>query len=202
MSASDIEYKFVVMGGGAVGKSSLTCMLCKSHFIEVYDPTIEDSYRTQFETEDGRVVVLDILDTAGQEDYSAMREQYMRSGQGFLIVYSITSHQSFEECATFRTQLCRTLDRDELDKTPAPVVLVGNKSDLVDQRKVTQREATEFAVSSGWKHIETSAKAHYNVEEAFRLMVKAVDECDELAGRPVRGKKKAKASGKRRCSVM
>ncbi|KAH3743411.1 Ras family GTPase [Pelomyxa schiedti] len=201
MAASDIEYKFVVMGGGAVGKSSLTCMLCKSHFIEVYDPTIEDSYRTQFETEDGRVVVLDILDTAGQEDYSAMREQYMRSGQGFLIVYSITSHQSFEECATFRTQLNRTLDRDEFDSKPAPIVLVGNKCDLSDQRQVTQRESAEFASASGWKNIETSAKAHFNVEQAFRLLVKAVDECDELAGKPVRGKKK-KAKAKKRCSVM
>ncbi|KAH3762620.1 Ras GTPase [Pelomyxa schiedti] len=199
-----IEYKLVVLGGGAVGKSSLTCMLCMSHFIESYDPTIEDSYRTQFEVE-GRVVVLDILDTAGQEDYSAMRSQYMRCGRGFLVVYSITSRPSFAECADLRIQLCRNLDRDEVDRRPAPVVLVGNKCDLVGERKVSAREGADFADSCGWKHIETSAKNHMNVEEAFRMLVRAVDECEDLAGKSKgkgRGKKRGVSKKDKKCSVM
>src|SRR6516164_6901926 len=117
------EYKLVVVGGGGVGKSCLTIQLIQSHFVDEYDPTIEgspppsphppresradvvlvDSYRKQCVIDD-EVALLDVLDTAGQEEYSAMREQYMRTGEGFMLVYSITSRQSFEEITTFQQQ--------------------------------------------------------------------------------------------------
>jgi len=71
-----------------------------------YDPTIEDSYRKQVEI-DQETCLLDILDTAGQEEFSAMRDQYMRTGQGFLCVYAITSRSSFEEISAFREQILR-----------------------------------------------------------------------------------------------
>ncbi|PAV16100.1 ras [Pyrrhoderma noxium] len=90
------EYKLVVVGGGGVGKSALTIQFIQSHFVDEYDPTIEDSYRKQCVIDD-EVALLDVLDTAGQEEYGAMREQYMRTGEGFLLVYSITSRSSFEE---------------------------------------------------------------------------------------------------------
>ena len=70
------------------------------------DPTIEDSYRKQV-TIDSETCLLDILDTAGQEEYSAMRDQYMRTGQGFLMVYAITSRSSFEELVGFKDQILR-----------------------------------------------------------------------------------------------
>merc|ERR1712137_1153044 len=72
------EYKLVIVGGGGVGKSALTIQLIQNHFIDEYDPTIEDSYRKQV-TIDDETCLLDILDTAGQEEYSAMRDQYMRT---------------------------------------------------------------------------------------------------------------------------
>lgn len=78
-----------------VGKSALTIQFIQSHFVDEYDPTIEDSYRKQCQI-DAEPALLDVLDTAGQEEYSAMREQYMRTGEGFLLVYSITSRNSFE----------------------------------------------------------------------------------------------------------
>ena len=68
------EYKLVVVGGGGVGKSALTIQLIQNHFVDEYDPTIEDSYRKQV-TIDEETCLLDILDTAGQEEYSAMRDQ-------------------------------------------------------------------------------------------------------------------------------
>uniref|UniRef100_A0A673JJ57 HRas proto-oncogene, GTPase n=1 Tax=Sinocyclocheilus rhinocerous TaxID=307959 RepID=A0A673JJ57_9TELE len=73
------EYKLVVVGAGGVGKSALTIQLIQNHFVDEYDPTIEDSYRKQVVI-DGETCLLDILDTAGQEEYSAMRDQYMRTG--------------------------------------------------------------------------------------------------------------------------
>jgi small GTP-binding protein len=73
-----------------------------------------------------------VLDTAGQEEYSAMREQYMRTGEGFLLVYSITSRQSFEEILTFQQQILRVKDKDYF-----PMIVVGNKCDLENEREVS-----------------------------------------------------------------
>lgn len=75
-----------------------------------------------------------VLDTAGQEEFSAMREQYMRSGEGFLLVFSVTERSSFEEITKFHRQILRVKDRDEF-----PMLIVANKSDLESQRVVSQR---------------------------------------------------------------
>lgn len=90
-----------------------------------------DSYRKQCVIDD-EVALLDVLDTAGQEEYSAMREQYMRTGEGFLLVYSITSRQSFEEILTFEQQILRVKDKDYF-----PMIVVGNKADLEGEREVS-----------------------------------------------------------------
>src|ERR1700751_2032809 len=118
------EYKLVIVGGGGVGKSALTFQLIQNHFIDEYDPTIEDSYRKQV-TIDDETCLLDILDTAGQEEYSAMRDQYMRTGQGFVLTYAITSRSSFDEVSTFKDQICRVKDADKV-----PMCICGNKCDL------------------------------------------------------------------------
>lgn len=154
------EYKLVVVGGGGVGKSCLTIQLIQSHFVDEYDPTIEgmplvdrifpfeltdflvqDSYRKQCVIDD-EVALLDVLDTAGQEEYSAMREQYMRTGEGFLLVYSINSRQSFEEILTFQQQILRVKDKDYF-----PIIIVGNKCDLDNERVVSRQGRTSFVAS-------------------------------------------------------
>src|ERR1700735_4970909 len=105
-----------------------------------------DSYRKQCVIDD-EVALLDVLDTAGQEEYSAMREQYMRTGEGFLLVYSITSRESFEEINTFHQQILRVKDKDNF-----PMILVGNKCDLEYERQVgingTSRPFYNFFVVS------------------------------------------------------
>jgi len=167
------EYKLVVVGGGGVGKSALTIQLIQSHFVDEYDPTIEDSYRKQC-TIDGEQVLLDILDTAGQEEYSAMREQYMRTGEGFLLVYSINSRNSLEELQTFYEQILRVKDSDQV-----PVLVVGNKCDLEMERQVSYEEGQALANSFNCPFLETSAKLRINVEEAFFDLVKYVRASEE-----------------------
>lgn len=162
------ELKLVVVGGGGVGKSALTIQLIHSHFVDEYDPTIEDSYRKQVVI-DNEVQVLDILDTAGQEEYSAMREQYMRTGEGFLLVYSITSETSFEELMTYYQQIQRVKDSDYV-----PIVIVGNKSDLEDERQVSYEDGMKLAKQLNSPFMETSAKQNINVEEAFYTLSRIV----------------------------
>ncbi|KAK3994893.1 ras family-domain-containing protein [Cladorrhinum sp. PSN332] len=176
------EYKLVVVGGGGVGKSCLTIQLIQSHFVDEYDPTIEDSYRKQCIV-DEEVALLDVLDTAGQEEYSAMREQYMRTGEGFLLVYSITSRESFEEIRTFQQQILRVKDKDVF-----PMVVVGNKVDLASERKVSQEEGESLAREFRCKFLETSAKTNTNVEQAFFEVVRAIRRYNrEMQGGPTSG---------------
>ena len=164
------EYKLVVVGGGGVGKSALTIQMVQSHFVDEYDPTIEDSYRKNCLV-DGEPALLDVLDTAGQEEYSAMREQYMRTGEGFLLVYSITSRSSFEEIVSFYKQILRVKDKDSF-----PVVLVGNKCDLGEtERAVSLEEGRSLARQFGnCKFLETSAKQRVKVEDAFYELVRQI----------------------------
>jgi GTPase KRas protein len=164
------EYKLVVVGGGGVGKSALTIQLIQNHFVDEYDPTIEDSYRKQVVIDD-ETCLLDILDTAGQEEYSAMRDQYMRTGEGFLCVYSITSRGSFDEISSFREQILRVKDKDQV-----PMIIVGNKCDLESERQVTQSEGRDLAKSFNSPFMETSAKTRVNVEEAFFELVRLIRE--------------------------
>ncbi|CAL9733221.1 ras-like protein 2 [Monosporozyma servazzii] len=162
------EYNLVVVGGGGVGKSALTIKLTQSRFVDEYDPTIEDSYRKQSIIDD-QVTVMDILDTAGQEEYSAMREQYMRTGEGFLLVYSSSSQNSFDELTSYYHQILRVKDVEYV-----PIVVVGNKIDLVDERQVSFDEAAKFAKEINAPFFETSAKNGINVDEAFHCLVRLI----------------------------
>lgn len=162
------EYKLVVVGGGGVGKSALTIQFIQSHFVDEYDPTIEDSYRKQCVI-DEEVALLDILDTAGQEEYSAMREQYMRTGEGFLLVYSIIERGSFEEIQGFYQQILRVKDRDSF-----PMILIGNKADLEGERQVSNQEGKDTAKTLNLAYVETSAKQRVNVDLAFHELVRII----------------------------
>ena len=138
---------------------SLFILFFQSYFVTDYDPTIEDSYTKQCVIDDD-VARLDILDTAGQEEFSAMREQYMRSGEGFLLVFSLTERQSFEEVYKFHKQVLRVKDRDEF-----PMLIVGNKADMDRQRQVRKLTRNKFPPSSN----PTGAKESNQTQLKFQV---------------------------------
>ncbi|XP_039266780.1 ras-related protein M-Ras-like [Styela clava] len=162
-------YKLVVVGDGGVGKSALTIQFFQKMFVEDYDPTIEDSY-IQHTDIDGQWCILDVLDTAGQEEFSAMREQYMRTGDGFLIVYSVTDKSSYENVPQFHELILRVKD-----KTTFPMLLVANKVDLIHQRSITEEQGRDMADRFKIPYIETSAKdPPQNVDKGFQDVVRLI----------------------------
>ena len=164
-----LTYKIVVVGDGGVGKSALTIQFFQKMFVEDYDPTIEDSYIQHTEI-DGQWCILDVLDTAGQEEFSAMREQYMRKGDAFLLVYSVTDKASFMNIKHFHTLILRVKDKDSY-----PMILVANKVDLVHLRQVSQEQGQELANMLKIPYIETSAKnPPINVDKAFHEVVRII----------------------------
>lgn len=171
-SSKTAEYKLVVLGAGGVGKSALTIRLVTDNFLDEYDPTIEDSYRKQV-TIDDQAALLDILDTAGQEEFSSMQDQWMRDGRGFLIVYNITSAASFDEVSVLYEKILRTKDVDSV-----PVVLAGNKADLKNQRAVDYEKGAELAKQWDAPFFETSAKIKLNNEACFFELVRQIRKLD------------------------
>merc|ERR1712023_435963 len=133
------DYKIVVLGSGGVGKSALTVQFVQGIFVERYDPTIEDSYRKQVEI-NSQHCMLEILDTAGTEQFTAMRDLYMKNGQGFVLVYSITAQSTFGDLQDLREQILRVKDTEDV-----PLVLVGNKCDLEDERVVAREQGQKLA---------------------------------------------------------
>ncbi|KAJ9060546.1 hypothetical protein DSO57_1032872 [Entomophthora muscae] len=155
----------VVLGSGGVGKSSITISFINGE----YDPTIEDSYSKNI-TVDGKEYQLDITDTAGQEEYRGLwSDKFLRGGDGFVLVYTITLKSSFDELTPIRAQVMRA--REEV---PCPMIVVGNKCDLVDLREVTEQDAADFADKHDALHIESSAKAKINIEEIFVELVREI----------------------------
>ncbi|KAG5360091.1 Ras-like protein [Yarrowia sp. B02] len=161
-------YKLIVLGDGGVGKTALTIQLCLNHFVEEYDPTIEDSYRKQVVL-DGQTAMLEILDTAGQEEYTALRDQWIRDGEGFILVYSITSRSSFSRIRTYYEQIQRVKEDDE----GFSVVIVANKSDRTTERVVSLEDGKALARELNSGFFEASAKLNVNIENAFFDCVRA-----------------------------
>lgn len=164
--------------------------LCLNHFVETYDPTIEDSYRKQVVI-DNQSCMLEVLDTAGQEEYTALRDQWIRDGEGFVLVYSITSRSSFTRIQKFYNQIQRVKDSGNAGSPtgpsylnpqlampaptgPVPVMLVGNKSDKVTERAVSSQEGQALARELRCDFVEASAKNCINVERAFYDVVRSL----------------------------
>jgi len=176
-----------VLGSGAVGKSALTIRLVTDNFLDEYDPTIEDSYRRQVVVDD-ETALLDILDTAGQDEFSSMQDQWMRDGKGFLLVYNITDKTSFDNVSQLYDKILRCKDLAKV-----PVVLVGNKCDLVNDRKISEEEGKALAANWGCPFFETSAKEKINHEICFIELVREIrrmQPSDNPSGSGGTGKKK------------
>ncbi|KYQ49474.1 GTP-binding protein Rit2 [Trachymyrmex zeteki] len=161
-------YKIVVLGDGGVGKSAVTLQFVSHRFLDYHDPTIEDSYQTQVVI-DGEAALLDILDTAGQVEFTAMREQYMRCGEGFMICYSVTDRHSFQETMEYRKLISRVRANENI-----PLVVVGNKFDLQHHRKVTTEEGKALAEELGCPFYETSAALRQFIDDAFFSLIRQI----------------------------
>merc|ERR1712154_312850 len=187
-------HKVIMVGRGGVGKSALTLQFMYDEFVEDYEPTKADSYRKKVVL-DGEEVQIDILDTAGQEDYAAIRDNYFRSGEGFLCVFSITEDDSFQSTQEFRDQILRVKNDNNI-----PFILVGNKADLTNSRKVQQATANNRAAQWQVPCVETSAKARENVDKVFYDLMREIRSrkvSEDSQGKANEGKKK-----KKKCQIL
>lgn len=124
--------------------------------------------------------MLEILDTAGTEQFTAMRDLYMKNGQGFVLVYSIVALGTFNDLVEMREQILRVKDSDDV-----PMVLVGNKSDLNDSRVVTTQQGEEMAQRfNNCLFFEASAKLKVNVDKIFHELIRAINKKSPTKEKP------------------
>ena len=157
------SYTIVVLGKGTVGKTSLTFRYVKNECPKDHDPTVEDTYTVRLDTKNGETKEFKLLDTAGEEDYQNMLDQWITSADGFILVFAINDMETFEAIPA----KVRRIEKNDAGKLPK--ILVGNKCDLQDERKVTVEQAKAYADSIKAKYYETSAltDANKNVKKVF-----------------------------------
>ncbi|XP_051819618.1 ras protein let-60-like [Antechinus flavipes] len=159
-----VMYKMVVMGTCYVGKSALTIQFTKNNFITQYDPTVQDFY-SKDTVVDEEPCQLDIVDSTGTEIFFSLRDQNVRWGEGFLVVYGVSDLYSFENVNVLWDHVRSLKHTDRV-----PMVLVANKVDVTD-RLVDPRQGQEAARRFGVPYVETSAKTGEGVEQAFHELV-------------------------------
>ena len=208
------EYSIALMGPPGVGKTCIHYQVIIytlfnhyisrnkfKHFIldiyyETYNPAGEDWYRKQVVI-DGEDSILELLDIARQDEYTALRNQWIKSSNGILLIYSVTSKESFEKLWPFWLQI-KEVKEEQGEWQGFPILLVGNKTDLKDQREVSTEEGEKLANWLGCYHVECSAKMALNVHETVYNLVREIRVCWKKEAIRVKKetKKEAKAKAK------
>lgn len=158
------KFKIVLVGNATVGKTSLLRQLISHEFFEDTQLTAGVEFRHYSMKVNDEEIQLNIWDTAGQERYRSVAKSYVRSSFGALLVFDLTDRSSFEAIGDWLEIL------NSLAEPNAFFLLIGNKSDLTDQRQVGSGEAAEYAKRNNIEYIETSAKTGRYVSDAFVRM--------------------------------
>ncbi|ELP95230.1 Rho GTPase, putative [Entamoeba invadens IP1] len=167
MSTEEKPLQVVIIGEGSVGKSSLCLMFVKGEFNIEYNPTIEETYPTEVNV-DGKVVKMSIVDTAGQEEYVSLRDQFYVKGDAFILVYSIDNLNSFHSLNIHYETIAGLRKGKKM-----AVVLVGNKCDLEAQRAIQKSDLQQLSEKfNNAPYYETSAQNNINVKEVFETIAR------------------------------
>lgn len=162
--------KIAVVGSRSVGKSSMTVRFVEDHFVESYYPTIENQFSKSINYKN-QDYAIEILDTAGQDEFSIMNEKHLIGIHGYLIIYSVTSRQSFELVEVIRDKILNSIGNDNI-----PMVLIGNKCDLNYQRQVEKIEGEQLAKKFGnVNFLETSVRDDVNISKSFEVLIDEIE---------------------------
>src|SRR3990167_6352682 len=145
------------LGIAGVGKTAIASRFVTGLFSEEYDPTVEYLLRKQFKV-DSESIKMEIFDVVGEEEHSALNDQALRMGEGFLVTYSIKDKYSFGAIDSYLRQIQRAKDAEFY-----PTVIVGNMCDLENCRQVTTDEGAMFAEKCKAPFYESSAKFGFNI---------------------------------------
>jgi len=177
------QFKLVLLGESAVGKSSLVLRFVKGQFHEYQESTIGAAFLTQTVCLQDTTVKFEIWDTAGQERYHSLAPMYYRGAQAAIVVYDITNQDTFARAKTWVKELQRQASPNIV------IALAGNKADLSNKRMVDHDEAAAYSEENGLLFMETSAKTAMHVNDIFLAIAEKLPKNEQAAGagRPGQG---------------
>lgn len=164
--------KVAILGSRSVGKSSLAIQFVDQHFTETYFPTIESKFTKEMRWNQQDFTV-EIIDTAGQDEFSILNSKHAVGIHGYILVYSLASLQSFEIVQQIHDKILNFMGVDHI-----PTCLVANKNDLMAQRQVPREEGERLAKEWGCAFLEVSCKHHQGVHRVFELMIGEIEKVD------------------------
>ncbi|KAG5913679.1 GTP-binding protein [Claviceps capensis] len=176
------QRKIAIVGSRSVGKSSLAVQFVDGHFVDSYYPTIENTFCKTIRHK-GQDFATEIVDTAGQDEYSILNSKHFIGIHGYILVYSVSSLPSFEMIQVIREKILNHLGSESV-----PIVIVGNKSDLrPEQRQVNSEEGQKLSekLQCGWT--EASARYNENVGHAFELLIAHIEKSQNPRETPAKG---------------
>ena len=166
----DFIFKVLLLGNSDVGKSSILLRYVDSVWNETFVPTIGVDFKVKTVEIGDKKVKMQIWDTAGQERFRNVISTYFRGGNGLLLIYDITNKDSFKNLESWLIEIEKNASENILK------ILIGNKSDLEEDREISKEEGQAFANRNGMQFMETSAKMNTNVDEAFQALGKLMIE--------------------------
>jgi len=190
----EIIYKILLLGDSSVGKTCFLMRYTDGTFQEIHMSTIGLDYKLKnVQLDDGKIVKIQIWDTAGQDRFRTITKNYYKGANGIILLYDVTNQKSFQNIKTWLDQI-----KEEIEQKVS-LMLVGNKIDDVDKRKVTKEEGENLAKELELLFYETSAKTGENIDEAFNCLVKkTVEEHSKIEEKGTKLNQK-KQKGKKGC---
>eukprot|EP01083_Nonionella_stella_P051827 137614_1 len=173
-----LEIKCVIYGDDNVGKTTLIIRaVCSNFYLDSYDPTIEDYYRKQISVH-GQTVMVDVLDTAGEHQYSALQSEWILRANVFMLFFAINNRNTFENIESYRNRILKARADSDND---CGMMLVATKCDLEHERQVSREEAIETANEWNVPYVETSARDKINVDFLLELSIYIywISSCDQ-----------------------
>ena len=164
---NEINLKILILGDSSVGKTSLLLQYADGYFPTIYVATIGIEYKVKKININGADINLQIWDTAGEERFRSITQNYMKGADGILYVFDITQKSSFDNLKTWIRQ------SEEITEGFKKII-VGNKSDLENERRIQKETVQKFCDERNIKGIEVSAKAGTKVSEAFETLAKLI----------------------------
>ena len=167
----DKTCQLLIIGDTAVGKTSIISRYANGTFKEEYIVTVGLDYSIKQEIIDDKSIQIKIWDTAGQERYKSLTQNYFRNAEGVILTFDVTSSESFGNLKYWISSFKENMEKKNIF---IPVIIIGNKIDLVDSREINKEDAEKFSKEKNYKYFETSAKTGEGVDEAIKELVNQV----------------------------
>ena len=168
MQEVDYIFKVLIIGNSSVGKSNILLRFSDNIFHDTFLPTIGVDFKIKTLNINDKTIKLNIWDTAGQERFKNITSTYYKGSQGVMLVYDVTDPESFKSIEMWLGEVSKHAGPN------AVKLLIGNKCDMEEDRKVSKAQGEAYAREKGFKFLETSAKNKINIDESFMTLAKEI----------------------------